>query len=82
MRTIDIRRHSYTKKGEARGKGSHLSQPGIDLARKVGETLGPYDLVLTSLIPRTVETAIAMGYAVDMQVDGLVQDQAACCAVR
>jgi len=25
MRTIGIRRHSYTKKGEARGKGSHLS---------------------------------------------------------
>jgi broad specificity phosphatase PhoE len=30
---------------------------------------GPFDLVLTSLVPRTLETAIAMGHAVDDQWD-------------
>jgi hypothetical protein len=30
---------------------------------------GPFDLVLTSLVPRTLETAIAMGFAVDDQWD-------------
>lgn len=71
MQSIEIRRHSYNKKGEARGKESHLSQSGVDLARRVGETIGAFDLVLTSAIPRTVETAIAMGFAVHVRVPGL-----------
>ncbi len=71
MRTIEIRRYSHTKKGEARGKGSHLSQSGVDLARRVGGTTGPFDLVLTSAIPRTLETAIAMGFGVHVQVPAL-----------
>ena len=48
-----------------RKPGQHLSQDGIDLARLVGETSGPYSLVVTSPIPRAVETAIAMGFEVD-----------------
>jgi broad specificity phosphatase PhoE len=72
MRTIEIRRHSYTKKGEARGKGSHLSAEGIALARQIGDRIGrPFDLVLTSQSPRTLETAIAMGFAVDEQLEAL-----------
>jgi hypothetical protein len=39
MRTIGIRRHSYTKKGEARGKGSHLSAQGVALARQIGDRI-------------------------------------------
>jgi broad specificity phosphatase PhoE len=69
--TVDIRRHSYTKKGVLRGRGSHLSQEGIDLAQRIGERSGPYDRVLTSRIPRTFETAIAMGFAVDDQLESL-----------
>ena len=48
-----------------RKPGQHLSQDGIDLARLVGETSGPFSLVVTSHIPRAIETAIAMGFEVD-----------------
>jgi broad specificity phosphatase PhoE len=71
MRTIKIIRHSYTKKGEARGKGSHLSAEGVALAREIGNNIGTFDLVLTSHSPRTLETAIAMGFAVDEQLEAL-----------
>jgi broad specificity phosphatase PhoE len=71
MRSIEIRRHSYTKKGPGRGKGSHLSAQGIAVARELGAHTGPFDVVLTSLVPRTLETAVAMGYAVDEQLDVL-----------
>jgi broad specificity phosphatase PhoE len=71
MRSIEIRRHSYTKKGEGRGRGSQLSAEGVALARSIGSTIGPFNLVLTSNIPRTLETAIAMGFAVDDQLEAL-----------
>jgi broad specificity phosphatase PhoE len=67
MRTIEIRRHCYTKKGEVRVKGSRLSAEGVMQARRIGEQIGPYNLVLSSDIPRTLETALAMGFAVDEQ---------------
>jgi broad specificity phosphatase PhoE len=68
MRTIEIRRHAYTKKGETRGKGSHLSAAGVAQAQRIGAQLGLFDRVLTSQIPRTLETALAMGFAVDDQL--------------
>jgi broad specificity phosphatase PhoE len=60
MKTIEIRRHSMRSK-----PGEHLNQPGVTLARLVGENLGPFDRVVTSTLPRAIETAIAMGFAVD-----------------
>lgn len=36
LRVVEVRRHSYTKKGESRGIGSHLSADGVRLARAVG----------------------------------------------
>jgi broad specificity phosphatase PhoE len=33
--------------------------------------MGPFDLVLTSRSPRALETAVAMGFAVDEQLDAL-----------
>ena len=60
MKTIEIRRHTYRTK-----PGQHLSQEGVTLARKVGETTGPFAWVVTSTVPRAFETAIAMGFAVD-----------------
>lgn len=60
MKTIEIRRHSIRSK-----PGEHLNQPGVTLARLVGENLGPFDRVVTSTLPRAIETAIAMGFAVD-----------------
>jgi broad specificity phosphatase PhoE len=69
MRWLEVRRHSLTKKGPARGRGSHLSAQGVALARAVGAELGPVAYVLTSAAPRAVETAVAMGAAVDDTVD-------------
>lgn len=67
---IDHRRHTIRSK-----PGEHLSQPGIDLARRVGAgefgAVPRYDLVVTSPSPRAFETAIAMGFAVDEQLEFL-----------
>lgn len=64
MKTIEIRRHSIRLR-----PGGHLNQAGITLARLVGQNLGPFDRVVTSTLPRAFETAIAMGFAVDEQVE-------------
>ena len=60
MRTLYVRRHTMRRK-----PGQHLSQDGIALARLVGAESGPFSLVVTSPVPRAVETAIAMGFEVD-----------------
>ena len=69
MRSLEIRRHSHTKKGDTRTDGSSLSLEGVRASREVGATIGPFGFVVASIIPRTVETAIAMGFAVDVCVD-------------
>jgi hypothetical protein len=69
MRWLEVRRHSLTKKHPARGRGSHLSAEGVALARLVGGSLGPFARVVTSASPRAVETAVAMGFAVDDTVE-------------
>src|SRR3974390_1949395 len=66
MHTLEIRRHTHRNAPQ-----SHLSQQGVDLARRAGEGLGKFDRVITSTIPRAFETAIAMGYAVDEQLEQL-----------
>jgi hypothetical protein len=63
MKTLEIRRHSI------RSQGDHLSQQGVELARSVGQAIGPFERVVTSTLPRAFETAIAMGFAVDEQSD-------------
>ena len=65
MRFLEVRRHGFTKKGDQRGRGSHLSQEGVSAAQAVGAELGPFAYVAVSESPRTMETAIAMGFAVD-----------------
>src|SRR5438128_2180829 len=60
MPIIEHRRHSWRSP-----TGKHLTQQGVELARRVGETMGNFDIVITSDLPRAYETAIAMGYAVD-----------------
>ena len=64
MKTIEIRRHSIRII-----PGDHLNQRGVTLARLVGQNLGPFDRVVTSTLPRAFETAIAMGFAVDEQIE-------------
>lgn len=56
-----------------RKPGAHLSREGIALARVVAQSGKPYDLVVTSAIPRAIETAIAMGLEVDQIIEGLGQ---------
>ncbi|MDP9379241.1 MAG: histidine phosphatase family protein [Chloroflexota bacterium] len=62
MRLLEVRRHSLVR------DHVHLSQAGVDLARRVGARMGPFDRVVTSHVTRTLETAIAMGFAVDAQL--------------
>jgi broad specificity phosphatase PhoE len=64
MKTIEIHRHSIRSK-----PGDHLNQAGVSLARRVGEGMGPFDYVVTSTLPRAFETAIAMGFAVNKQIE-------------
>jgi broad specificity phosphatase PhoE len=64
MRTIEHYRHAMRL-----ANGLHLSPAGLSLARRVGEGLGSFDKVVTSEIPRAVETANAMGYDIDEQVE-------------
>jgi broad specificity phosphatase PhoE len=51
--------------------GKHLTREGVRLARDVGVHLGAFDLVVTSDVPRAIETAVAMGYASDRQIEDL-----------
>jgi broad specificity phosphatase PhoE len=62
---IEIRRHSKARSSEERGLGSALSREGVRLARRVGDGLRSFDVVLTSDVPRAIETALAMGVAID-----------------
>jgi broad specificity phosphatase PhoE len=66
IRYLEIRRHTMRIH-----PGQRLSQPGIDLARRIGRSVGPFDRVITSSVPRAYETAVAMGFAVDEQYDEL-----------
>lgn len=66
MSVLEVRRHTMRSK-----PGQHLSQSGVDLANYVGKLTGPFDTVVCSEIPRAIETAIAMGFAVDLHIAGL-----------
>jgi broad specificity phosphatase PhoE len=76
MKFLEVRRHSKRNASQP-----HLSQEGVSLARCVGNTMGHFDRVVTSTLPRAFDTAIAMGYAVDyeleelMPADGLVSTE-------
>jgi broad specificity phosphatase PhoE len=72
MRHLEVRRHSLRKPGG----GSQLSQAGVELARRVGAGIGPFDRVATSVSPRARETAIAMGFAVDEELMTLIEEDA------
>ncbi|NIZ60060.1 hypothetical protein DL239_03610 [Sedimentitalea sp. CY04] len=63
MPTLEVRRHTMRTK-----PGQHLSQTGVSLARHVGQDLSSFDLVVSSELPRAIETAIAMGFAADRMI--------------
>ncbi|MCI4354572.1 MAG: histidine phosphatase family protein [Thermoplasmata archaeon] len=56
MRSIDYRRHAERDPGAV-----HLNATGLAMARRIGALSEPFDRVVTSPIPRAVETAEAMG---------------------
>src|SRR5947209_6777177 len=64
MKVLEHRRHTMRVKPK-----KHLSQAGVSLARRVGEEMGPFDRVVTSTVPRALETAIALGFAVDSRAE-------------
>ncbi len=64
MPMLEIRRHSKRNGDEA----VHLSQEGVELARWSGTLMGPFEIVATSVAPRARETAIAMGFAVTLEL--------------
>jgi len=66
MRYLEVRRHSKREQ-----TAQSLSREGVALARRVGETAGPFAKVVTSGVVRAVETAIAMGYAVDERIEAI-----------
>jgi broad specificity phosphatase PhoE len=70
MPVLEVRRHSIRK----HGGGSQLSQEGVSLARALGAGMGPFSLVATSVVPRSRETALAMGFAVDHELVTLASD--------
>ena len=76
MRTLEVRRHSMRDMA-----GQHLTQAGVDLARRVGSRLGRFERVVTSTLPRAFETAIAMGFAVDEQIEQLAMMSEAVTAI-
>lgn len=68
MRTLEHRRHSRRDPG-----GVHLNAAGLALARSVAPGLPRFDRVVTSPLPRAVETAEAMGLAVDAMLAPLAE---------
>jgi broad specificity phosphatase PhoE len=66
MRYLEVRRHTLRIK-----PNKHICQAGVMLARRVGEAMGPFDRVITSTAPRAFETALAMGFAADEQIEAL-----------
>jgi broad specificity phosphatase PhoE len=66
MRILEIRRHARRER-----PAPHLIQRGVEMARTLGAQLGPFDRVVTSPLPRCVETAVAMGFAVDEECPAL-----------
>ncbi|MBI4789503.1 MAG: histidine phosphatase family protein [Chloroflexi bacterium] len=66
MRYVEVRRHTLRQR-----PGEHVTQAGVELARRVGNRMGPFARVVTSKAPRAFETAIAMGFAVDEQDERL-----------
>ena len=64
MKTIEVRRHSIRDRAS-----QDLSEQGVALARIIGADLGPFQYVVTSTVPRASQTAVAMGFQVDEQVE-------------
>lgn len=72
MSFLEVRRHSWRQEVG----GTQLSQLGVEQARRLGEGAGPYAKVVTSVLPRAIQTAVAMGFAVDQVLVTQLADDA------
>jgi broad specificity phosphatase PhoE len=69
VKSLVVLRHSLTRKDRrAADTGSHLSSEGVRLARALGDRLPAFAHVAVGDQPRHLETALALGCAVDEQV--------------
>ncbi len=68
MRYLEVRRHTMRVK-----PSKHVCKAGVVLARRVGNSMGPFDRVVTSDVARAFESAIAFGFAVDEQLSELAE---------
>ncbi|MCK9824737.1 histidine phosphatase family protein [Nocardioides cavernae] len=69
MRSLVVVRHSMTRKGRpATDSGSHLSSEGVRSARALGDELPAFAHVAVGDQPRHLETAVALGCAVDERI--------------
>ncbi|MDH5404146.1 MAG: histidine phosphatase family protein [Candidatus Heimdallarchaeota archaeon] len=69
MQVIHLR-HSIRSNNE-----KHLNQEGINLARKMGKKYNEFDLVISSISQRCIETAVAIGYTINQTIDFSDADQ-------
>ena len=60
MKTLEIRRHAQRRK-----PGMNLTTEGIRRARRTSACERDFALVVSSTLPRAVQTAVAMGHGVD-----------------
>lgn len=66
LKVIEHYRHALRSK-----PSPHINAMGVRIARKIGNDLSAYHLVVTSPKKRAVETAVAMGFAVEETTDAL-----------
>ncbi len=64
VKYLEHRRHTERTK-----PNDHINQRGINLAGRVAEDIGSFQYVLTSKVPRAVETALVLGFEVDHMDD-------------
>ena len=69
MKTAVVLRHA--ERQDRSNNWSHLSQVGIEQAHRAGSRFERFDMVVTSPLPRAVETAVAMGFAVSRTHPGI-----------
>lgn len=67
MKQLVVLRHAQRQ--DTSNNLSHLSRAGVDQARRMSRQVGAFDLVVSSPLPRAIETAIAMGFAVDQEIE-------------
>ena len=62
---VSIMEVYHLRHAHRNGKNKHISQEGLKKANQVGSSLPSFNVVLSSISIRAVETTIAMGFAIN-----------------